>query len=305
MAQELSRKAEIVLSDLSTNGGLLNTEQNDTFIRNLIDQPTIIRECRTVPMGGPQMEINKIGFGTRILRPAVQTIGSRALAEGDRSKPTTSKVELQTKEVIAEVRIPYEVLEDNIEKGDLENTILALIAERAALDLEELIIQGDSASGDAYLAMIDGVLKLVTSNVVDAAGATIDATIFNNAVKALPTKYRRNRNLMRFYSPMDIEQDYRLKLSTRGTSLGDEILTGNAPVPVFGTPLKGVALMPQDKIVYTNPQNIIFGIQRNVRVESEKLISEREVKIVLTARVAVQVEEEPAMVKVINLAEVV
>lgn len=318
MSDELSKKADLALSDLSSNGGLLNEEQNNTFIRNLIDQPTLLGQVRTVEMNGPTMELNKIGFGKRILRAATQTPqSSRALGTAAidgtfdasaeaaaRAKPQTSKVLLETKEVIAEIRIPYEVLEDNIERGNMENTVLALIAERAALDLEELLIKGDTSVGssDPYLDLQNGVLALSTAHIVDAAGEGVSPAIFNRALKALPTKYRRNRNLMRFYSSMDIEQDYRLSLSSRGTDLGDAILTGRQPVPVFGVPLNGAALMPNDTMVFTNPQNLIFGIQRNVRIESERLISEREVKIVLTARVAIQIEESDAVVKVINLA---
>ena len=315
--EEIVQRADLALSDLSSNGGLLNVEQNNTFIRNLIDQPTLLRQVRTIPMNSPSVEINKIGFGKRILRAATQTPqANRALpdeaiegvfdpnAEKDaRFKPQTSKITLSTSETIAEIRIPYEVLEDNIERGSLQTTILALIGERAALDLEELVIQGDtSVSGtDPYLGMQDGVLKLVTSNVYDAAGGSISASVFNSVVKALPTKYRRNRALMRLYVPMDVEQDYRLQLSNRGTGLGDAVLTGNAPVPVFGIPMNGAALMPATNIVFTNPQNIIFGIQRNIRLESERMISERLIKIVLTARIAIQIEEEEAAVKVINL----
>jgi hypothetical protein len=94
-------------------------------------------------------------------------------AATDRSKPTTSQITLTTSEVMAEVRIPYEVLEDNIERGGMADTVLALIAERAALDLEELLILGDTASGDAYLALMNGILKRVTTNVVDAQNGSI------------------------------------------------------------------------------------------------------------------------------------
>jgi HK97 family phage major capsid protein len=300
---DIIQRAMLALADLQNDGGMLNPEQNNTFIRMLIDQPTMLRQVRSVPMAGPTMELNKIGFGSRILRAARQaTAGDgRALLEAERAKPTTGKVELATKEVIAEIRLPYEVLEDNIERGDLENTILALIAERAALDLEELILQGDTASGDAYLALMDGVLKLADANIVDAANASISAALFNSMVKALPTPYRRNRAAMAFFVPMDVEQDYRLALSNRGTALGDDLLTGNRPVPVFGTPMRPAALMPEANLLFTDPQNVIFGIQRNVRVESERLISEREVKIVLTARIAVEIEEKAAMTKLINL----
>ena len=312
---EQLRKADMLLADLS-NGGLLATEQANTFIRNLIDQPTLIRQMRTITMNSPAMEINKIGFGKRILRAATEaTALADAAVDGTsfdpstsgeyraRAKPQTSKVTLNTKEVIAEVRISYSALEDSIERGDLENTILQLMGERAALDLEELILNGDTSlnTADTYLDLMDGVLKLATAHTVDADGAAISPTIFNNVLKALPTKYRRNRPAMRFLSSMDVEQDYRLALTTRGTALGDAVLTGQQAVPVFGVPLQGVALMPTTNLLFTNPQNLIFGIQRNIRVESERLISEREVKIVLTARVATAIEETDAVVKVTNL----
>lgn len=298
---ELSRKADIALADLASNGGLLNPEQNETFIRNLIDQPTMLRAVRTVPMNAPEQKINKIGFGSRILKAANQTQGSRALAAGDRSAPTSGQVTMATKEVIAEVRIPYEVLEDNIERGDMANTILALIAERAALDLEELILLGDTASADPYLGLMDGVLKKSTSNVVNATGQTQYVNVFNSMKKALPTRFRRNLRAMRFFTSMNFESDYRVQVALRGTSLGDNILTGNDPLPVLGVPMVGAALMPNANALLTDPQNIIFGIQRNVRIEQDRDIRTREVIIVLTARVALAIEEELAVVKATNL----
>jgi len=312
---ESIKKADFFLADLSA-GGLLTVAQNNQFVRNLIDQPTLLRQMRVIPMDTPSMEINKIGFGKRILRRGNEgTALSAAAVDGTsfdpstsgeyvaRAKPQTSKVTLTTKEVLAEVRITYSALEDSIERGNLETTILNMIGERAALDLEELVIKGDTSlnTADDYLDMTDGVLKLATAHTVDADGEAISPAIFNSVLKSLPTKYRRNRSQMAFFSSMDVEQDYRLALSTRGTGLGDAILTGNQAVPVFGVPLIGAALMPQANLLFTNPKNLIFGIQRNIRIEAERLISEREVKIVLSARVAVGIEENDAVVKVTNL----
>ncbi len=312
---EKIKKADLFLTDLSS-GGLLATAQADTFIRKLIDQPTILGQMRTVTMNTPVMELNKICFGKRILRAGTEGVALADVAvdggsfdpstSGEyraRAKPQLSKVTLTTQEVIAEVRITYSSLEDSIERGNLENTILALISERAALDLEELIISGDTSlnTADPYLDLTDGVLKLAGAHIVDADGASVSPILFNNVLKTLPTKYRRNRAQMAFFSSMDVEQDYRLAISTRMGGLGDAILSGQQQVPVFGVPLQGVALMPQQNMLFTDPKNLIFGIQRNIRIESMKLISSREVKIVLTARVAVQVEESDAIVKVINI----
>jgi hypothetical protein len=302
---EVVQRAMLMISDLAGDGGLLNPEQNNTFIRLMMDEPTLLQDVRTIPMSSPTMKINKIGFGSRVMRPARQTEGVRALTPPEYAKPTTTQIELETKEVICELHLPYEVLEDNIEKADLENTILSLLAERAALDFEDLLVNGDTTGVDddgmGFITYMDGALKQIHSNTVDAMGAPISATVFNNVIKALPTRFRRNRNQMRLYVPMNVEQDYRLALSSRGSPLGDATLTGDKDVPVFGVGMKGAALMKQDRILFTNPSNIIFGVQRNIRIETQRLISEREIKIVMTARVAIAVEQEEAAVKVINL----
>ena len=66
----LLRKADLAIADLQSNGGVLNPEQGAAFIRVLIKQPTLIRACRVVEMVSPERKINKIGFGSRILRAA-------------------------------------------------------------------------------------------------------------------------------------------------------------------------------------------------------------------------------------------
>lgn len=313
MTDTLSKKADMALSELTSNGGVLSPEQNDTFIRNILDAPTFLRSVRTVPMSVPEMKVNKIGFGSRILHPAPQGTSPYAADDGSndryleaakRSAPATSQINLTTKEVIAEVRIPYEVLEDNIERGGMADTVLALIAERAALDLEELLLLGDTAlvGSDPYLGMMNGILKRVTSNVVDAGGSVISVSLFNNLKKAIPTRFRRNLAGMRFFTSMDRESDYRVTVASRGTDLGDAILTSNNPLPVLGVPMVGAALMPNANALFTDPQNVLFGIQRNVRIEQDRDIRSREVIIVLTARVGLAIEEEVAMAKAINIA---
>src|ERR1035438_9251044 len=81
--QELLRKADLALADLASNGGLLLPEQADTFIRVLIEQPTLLASARVVTMNTPTRKINKIGFGNRIMRRATS---STALADSDRSE---------------------------------------------------------------------------------------------------------------------------------------------------------------------------------------------------------------------------
>ena len=301
--KELIEKADMVLSDLAT-AGRLSTDQTDRFIRTLMDQPTVLNVARTVTMNTPEMKINKIGFGSRILRPAVSAV---PLVATDRVKPDLGTVSLLTKEVIAEVHIPYDVLEDNIEGGNikvradqgaggLHQVIVDMIAERASLDLEEMALQGDTASSDPYLALQNGYLKLATANVV-AVGGPFTKDSVKAAIKATPTKYLRNRAAMQHFVTVDNETDVRDAYGTRATALGDAQLQGNIPVYVFGSQIKGTPMMPQGFGLYTNPLNLIFGIQRNIFIEYDKDIRSRVFVIVLTARVAFAIEEVNAVSK--------
>jgi len=326
--EEILQKADLTLSDLqgSGKGGLLQAEQSNTFIRKLIKSPTMINAVRVKTMNSPQMKINKIGFGKRILRKATSgTALDTAAQDGAfdanaeataRAKPTTEQVELNTKEVMAEVRIPYDVMEDNIEQataannethnsgpGGLRNTIISLIAERAALDLEELALLGDTNSSDGYLAMFDGWLKLAedNGNVVDNQGATISKDMFKQGLKTMPDQYLRQRSALRNYVSVNNEIEYRDTLANRGTALGDSVIQNDRGVPAYGASVLPVPMMPEAKGIFTNPLNCIMGIQRQISMEYEKDISARVYTIVLTARVAFQIEETEAAVLYKNI----
>jgi HK97 family phage major capsid protein len=311
--KQLIQKADLALADISS-AGKLNPDQTDRFIRQLIDAPTILQNVRTVAMRAPQMKLNKIGLGSRILHSAAADapVGS-ALAQGNRSKPTFGSVSLNAQELIAEVRIPYDVLEDNIEGGNpnvalqsspggLHNTLVDMIAERVAVDLEELALQGDTGSGDSYLAVTDGFLKRFTTNVVDASSATFTKDTIKSALKAMPAKYLRDRASMKHFVSVNNETELRDQFSNRIGSFGDTNLQQVQALYVHGSEVKGASLMPATSGFFTNPMNCIFGIWRNILMEYDKDITTRTFIIVVTARVDFQVEQEDAAVKYINLA---
>jgi HK97 family phage major capsid protein len=297
--KSIIEKADIAVSNLQSDGGYLSTLQSNAFIRMLIDQPTILNEIRIQPMSTPVMEIDKIGFGSRIIK--VAPASGTALTPANRSKPTTEKVTLTTSEVIAEVHLPYDVLEDNIERGSLEDTVLTLIAERGSSDIEELIIQGNTITGaDAFLRMKDGVLAQTTSHIVDfqdSGDRTVSKKIFKHGFKALPTKYRRNRSALRFYVSPDCEVEYVDTLADRPTILGDNKIVQWTPSYAYGVPVVPAAYMPNTNYILTHPKNIILGVQRQIMIESDRDIRARVLVIVLTMRLDIKFEEEDAVVK--------
>jgi hypothetical protein len=314
--KELIRRADLALSDLASSGSL-PVQASNRFVRKMIDAPTILNTVRVVPMRGPTMEISKIGFASRILRAASQGLvstperledGGRALLRAERAKPTTSKITLTTKEIIAEINLPYEVLEDALEGGKIDNTqfedtLLELMAERAALDLEELLLLGDTSlnGADPYLDLNDGILIQAVSNIVNQGGDPMDPTLFANMIGALPTKYHRLLNQFRFYVSHVREIGYRMTIAQRQTTLGDATLTGTAPMSVLGVGMTPAALMPNGTAILTIPRNLIWGVQRDMKIEYDKDVRERVIIIVMTLRIDFKFEEEEMVVKGINI----
>jgi hypothetical protein len=315
-------KDALATADLKAgNGGYLNTEQSNKFLRGIIDQPTIIKAARSVIIDGENKKIEKIGFGSRIMRPATE---NTALTSDKYAKPTFGKVELSTKEVIAEVRLSYDTLEANIERGQLKNTIIAMIQERVALDLEELILQGNTASTDPYLAVIDGVLKKANSHVVDLKGAEVDLTAWTNLIKSVPSKYLRDQNAYRIWTSRNIDLAWKNQIASRNTVAGDRFLLENANATALGYQIQPIAMIPED-LTYLgadgleggtaenadvanlglallgHPQNIVVGFTRQVQMEQDKDITKRQHIIVVTMKVDVAVEETDAMGKLINI----
>jgi HK97 family phage major capsid protein len=259
-----------------------------------------------VPMASPKQQISKIKFGSRILRPAQE---GTALGPADRSKPDLSAVELDAKLFKAEVRLSDETLEDSIERGELRQTIMEMMAEAISRDMEEVVINGDTASADPFLAVMDGVLVQATSNVVDAAANPISKDLLRDMLKTLPSEHLRDKKAMRFLTSVDADLDYRNTLAERATAVGDKFLEGDTPVLYSGVPVQPVPLFPenlgvsndQTAILLCNPKNIHVGIWRQIRVESARDISEGTLKIVATLRFDVKYAEEPGVAKAINV----
>jgi len=300
--RSLLQKADLALADLLTGGGLLVPAQAQRFIRILIEESKILGMATVKPMRSPKELIEKIRFGSRIMRAAQE---NTALAAADRSKPDLSKVELDAKECKAEVDLNNSVLEDSIERDELRQTIMQLMGEAISRDIEELVVRGDTASADPYLALFDGLLKAATSNVVNAGAVTTTKSVFRDMLKTMPTAFLRNRQMMRFFTSNDSEIDYRDSISDRATAAGDNALSSAAPVGYSGIPVVDVPLFPenlggglnQTNIILTDPKNINVGVWRQIRIETDKDIRKGVLIIVATMRLDFKYAEETAVVK--------
>jgi len=304
--RSILEKADLALADLTSGGGILQPAQAKKFMRLLIKQSVLMQMATVVPMASPKQQISKIKFGSRILRPGQEGV---ALGLSDRTKPDLSSVELDAKLYKGEVRLSDETLEDSIERGELRQTIMEMLAEAIARDMEELAINGDTASADPFLATMDGLLEQATSNVVDAGGTSLLRSLLQDMLKSLPSEHLRDKRALRFLTSVDGELDYRDTLSQRATVAGDKFLEEDAPVLFSGVPLQAIPLFPdtlgasnnQTAVLLCNPRSIHMGIWRTIRIETGRDISEGTLKIVATLRFDVRYADESGVCKAINI----
>ena len=253
------------LETVDVTSGLLNPEQSRTFMTQAFEAtpllPLVRHEMRRARSG----EIDKIGIAGRILRAKTENTD-----DGYRAKPNFGQVDYQT----VAVRLPWEITEEtlreNIEGQGLEATITNLMTRQVGVDQEDLCVNGDTdtASSDPdydFLKLNDGWIKQIENggHVVDNAGAGMSIDVFYQVLRALPNKYN-NGNLRWIMSPHRQQEWERYLLNqaiTVGGIISDRRIENPVAIPAVPSPA-----MPDDKIMLTDPKNLIVVNTYDMRI---------------------------------------
>jgi HK97 family phage major capsid protein len=301
--RELIQKADMALADLAP-GGLLVPKQAAKFLRIAIKKNVLSSQVRAPTMTHPTEEQPKILWTGRVLQPATSGV---ALGVAQRSKPTFDKMTLTSQLAKGEVHYPREMLEDQIERGTLRNTLVSFMGEKISADIEDLLINGDTTSTDTWLAYMDGLLKLATTNVLPGAGSALTGDILRDLIQTMPEEFDDQPG-MGFFTNRKARSDRRSELRTlHPDSLGAGVVAGatSATLGYDDVPLHKVPRFPNNlgggsnrtNVLMCDPKNAVMGFQRRVTLDSEFRISEQVWAIVVTLRIAIQWEHEPAVAK--------
>lgn len=391
--EDLFEKA-VIEADAIASAGELPVDEADKFLDFVIDETGLKNHARVIKVKGDKWRVNKVGVGRRNA-----VLARRGIDPGVRRGISTSAVELQAVEIMVPWDIGDGILETNIEGMSLREHVMRMMGIAFGNDTEELWLLGDTLGHgrlqsdleedgdderyvqDELMTAFNGLLRLADSgHVVDAENANYSTAVNGLAVRAMPTKFRRNRNDLRLYTPTDILEIWRERMAARIGPVGDAATGGKNPVPKpFGLTPADLALLPfqplnvehiqlngetavslryapvqnvvvtsstltpkkpedafvEDtdytvdetagtvariatgsigdgdtvKVTYeSNPQlivthknNIIVAISRDVRIERGRNIHRRMSEYVITAKVAIGVEETDALVKIINV----
>ena len=309
------------------NGGLLNPEQSARFLDYIFDATVIGKVARTVRMKSDTTEIDRMSVGEKLMKLATEADDTAT-----NGAVTFSKISLTTKKLRMDWELSTESLEDNIEGADLEDHIARLMATQAGNDIEDVVLNGDTAlTTDNLYKSFNGVVKKAKTSgrVVDAAGAAVSRAVFNSALKAMPRKYKQRRGDLRFLAGSNLIQDF-LFANSIGTNntipqdIASSVIRG-AVAPLggpagyvapfaFGIPIIEVPLLNETQtgdysaatgshgdIHLSFPNNVVIGIKRDVTVYRFFWPRKDSVEYTMYTRVGVQIEQADAWVVVKNV----
>ena len=287
----------------------LSLEQVKQFIELMAEEQVMLQEAKTVTSSSAKWQESIVDFASRIAKPGTQ---ATRLDSADRVAPSTGLVEISTVLIRGEVPVSDEVFEDNVAQQGFAASLERTIAARFGFDIEDMLVNGDTNLNDGtILDLQDGWLEQARDGKAPGAGGTANSTdmssyaqdyqeIFKQLLIDLPKRYLRaiRGGQGRFYVPVTLDQKYRDLLASRGTALGDFLLTESGdlkyqgikitPAPSFDNGI--VAGTPDTcEILLTNPSNLYAGYHRAMRFETWRDPREGATSFVITARVDAEV----------------
>lgn len=311
-------------------GGLLNADQADRFLDYMWNSTVLLQQARQVRMRSNTLDIDKLAVGERIVRGATE-----AVDDGVNAGAVFTKISLTTKKFRLDYEISTESLEDNIEGAGLEDHLARLFATQFGNDLEDIAINGDTASSVPGISQIDGWRKLLlaSAHVVEASttpsGSNLSRATFNKALKAMPRKYMQRRNQLKFFTGSNAIQDYLYSLTQTDNALVQPedlaMRIINGPVRTegpagfttafaFGVPVQEVPLFDETRdgtqsgatgdygdLWLTFPNNLIFGVKREITMHREFKPKKDTTEWTVYTRAGVQVENADAVVVARNV----
>jgi hypothetical protein len=309
---ELLRKAVTTTADFGGAGEApLSIQQADRFIVLLSTDQVMLNEVRRVSSNAAKWNESILDFSSRIARPGVE---ATRLDAADRTKPATGMVEISTTLLRAEVPVSDEVMEDIAARANFREDLTQVIGSRFGFDVEDLMLNGDVGSADPFLALFDGWLVQAgtagagagntSTHVYDATADGQDyQAIFRTLLLMLPDRFKRGLETdFRYYVPKRLEEKWRDILSSRGTALGDIMLTGRNELRYQGILIKGVPSMgittgtpDKSSILLTHRMNLYAGFRRDFTFESFRDPREGATSFIVTARVDSKVAIRDAM----------
>lgn len=295
---------QITTGDLGP-GGTLPRKMFDEFFREVQDRVELLNRVRTVPVGRDKTRIPKIGVGERLRE------GQAENTPQTESGVTTDYVDLDCEKGSIYWTLTRETVEENPEREDIADTIMTMMSRQWGVDTEELAINGDE-DGTGWVTQNDGWLTIASERGMptyvhtDASGdpLPVRSDLFHETIQTMESKYERMNPI--FIMSKRQVQSYAFHLTERESGLGDAVLFGDSDLTPFNYDVLGIATMPDTQALFTPPQNLIYALRYDVRMnilqESDEIFdNDLYAKYKIVGKDDFEIEDENAGVLITNM----
>lgn len=299
----ITEKNALTVDDLDA-GGTLPDPLWEEFWTDITDETPLLDAVRTETVGAKKTRIPRLNIGERHRRPQAEGQWNE-----NESEVSTGHIEINTEKGTVAWDLPTEVVRENPEGEALADKILNLMTDAWSADVEDLGANGDESVVDDFESQNDGWISLAEGEVetIDAAGNILDNDMVVSTIARLESKYRSRMSPALIVSS-DQLLSYHYTLTDRETPLGDNVIMGEADVNPFNFPIIGSGLWPDDYAMFTDPQNLIYALYRELEIdvltESDK-VSERDLhaRYFMRGDDDFQIENTDACVLVENMGD--
>jgi len=253
---------EVMTTAGLSTGGLLPNEKADKFISNIFGLSKLNEKVTTFSFESKDKKLSMLDLDSRIIYPKIE-----GLKTGRYAGYATSDVTLTPKPWKVIIKMSYESLGQNIERGNFQRTLIDALSKRIGENLEQLALNGDllgpsiaettydPRNGEAGYRVLDGLhklcdgwLRLADDSVHDALYDNDMAEIFNDMINALPEEAKVNEEYLKFFVPSKLRRQFIAQLATRNTVLGDQMMTGAVATTYGGLEIVHLPLFDKNPV---------------------------------------------------------
>jgi len=299
---------DITTGDLSTYGGYLAEADADKFIEETVLKSKLMQMGTIWQLKSHTQNFPRVGFDSRISHAH----GSgTSLPEAQRSKPDLNTVQIATAAFAAEVRIPDDVVEDAVSGEEFRSLVLKLAKERIGADVEEIGLRSDDSLGDPDLNKFNGIIKSISTNTENYAGANVTRAQLKAQLTGLPVRYKQDKSKLKFLTSPNALEYYEDQLMQLGQDPAYYwyVTEGRKPQGAYAKiGVVDVPVMPEDLstdktvVLLGDPRGIYWGFWRKIRVEFERIGREQTTIAIFSYRFGVAVANEEAWNKGYNVS---
>ena len=308
MVAMYTAKEDATLAELISSGGARADDVSNVIIQRALEEANLVKGVRVELMTANTARIGRMAFsGQRMLKPAPRGTAynddgsnDRALKKAQRTKTIVDAIELNAAEFVGEVALPFEVIAEAIGDGALEDEVYKRIGMVTGGDMQDYLLNSSKASTDPELSSLNG-WKVGCGIEIDAEGAPLSYELFERAMAALPDRFSKKADQLRFLTSYGNMLAYRKILAQRNTALGDAAVSSKLDLSALGVPLEQTASMGSSDIILTHPLNLVAGIRKNPEIHREVDYRSRQVNLIVHNAFAAALEEAEAAVRIKNI----